>query len=124
MWRANLIQGKNQDRVQKDVINDMQKDPTVVKMVSDFACKFLPSYYREQQQQFFAKAGIVWFGTSFTFMHENKLYTKNIHLFANNAIQNATTTAYFIFYCIRWIETITQLQFGLKEGAAIWKRWA
>ena len=103
LWKANLIQGKCQEQVQRQILNEIKKDSNIIKFVSDYACKWIPSKHREPQKEWYGKAGICWFGTSISFTKDKEIYTKTFHIFADKAVQDTNTTINFMYIILRWI---------------------
>ena len=57
-WKAHLLRSLNQDQARLDVIDGL--DESSVLLVEDWAMKFLPSKYRENQHDWFGKRGLSW----------------------------------------------------------------
>ena len=57
-WKAHLLRSLNQDEVRLDVIDGL--DESSVLLVEDWAMKFLPRKYRENQHDWFGKRGLSW----------------------------------------------------------------
>ena len=57
-WKSHLIRCVNQDQARVDLLENL--DRSSVFLVQDWAMKYLPTKYRESQQDWFAKRGISW----------------------------------------------------------------
>jgi len=57
-WKAHLLRCINQDEARLDVIDGL--DETSVVLVQDWAMKFLPRKFRENQSDWFGKRGLPW----------------------------------------------------------------
>jgi hypothetical protein len=56
--RSHLVRAKNQERSKTDIIDQLKSDEAHVTM--DWAMKFLPTKFRESQQEWYGKKGISW----------------------------------------------------------------
>ena len=56
--RSHLLRAKNQERAKTKILSELQPHQALLTM--DWAIKFLPSKFREAQQDWFAKKGISW----------------------------------------------------------------
>ena len=69
-YRAHIIRTRNQERSKNDLLEKLRPEQTHVTM--DWAMKFLPTKFRESQQDWFAKKGMSWHITAaVTMMGEN-----------------------------------------------------
>ena len=57
-WKVHLLRCINQDEARLDVIDGL--DETSVVLVQDWAMKFLPRKFRENQSDWFGKRGLPW----------------------------------------------------------------
>ena len=57
-WKSHLIRCVNHDQARVDLLQNL--DRSSVFLVQDWAMKYLPTKYRESQQDWFAKRGISW----------------------------------------------------------------
>lgn len=74
-YRAHIIRTKNQERSKNDVLEKLRPEQTHVTM--DWAMKFLPTKFRESQQDWFAKKGISWHVTTAVTMTGENTYQVN-----------------------------------------------
>ncbi|XP_013412388.1 uncharacterized protein LOC106175104 isoform X1 [Lingula anatina] len=62
LWKNHIVRSKNQDQGKVDVLENLTSTQALVTM--DWAMKFLPTKFREAQQDWFAKKGISWHVTA------------------------------------------------------------
>ena len=57
-WKKHLLRTVHQDAARKCVLNAL--DASSIFIVADWAMKWLPTWYREPQREFFGKRGLPW----------------------------------------------------------------
>jgi hypothetical protein len=57
-WKKHLLRTVHQDTARKSVLDVL--DASSILLVADWAMKWLPTWYREPQREFFGKRGLPW----------------------------------------------------------------
>ena len=83
-WKNHIIRNWCQDQIKYLVLNNFLLAPDTIYYHCDWAMKFLPTMYREKQEDWFGKRGISWHVAVVVYYEENCYKTlKFIHSFSS-----------------------------------------
>lgn len=57
-WKKHIVRSVHQEHARKYILNVL--DSSSIFLIADWAMKWIPSWYRESQRDFFAKRGLPW----------------------------------------------------------------
>ena len=101
-WKQHIVRARNQDAAKSNFLEQMSTSEVLV--VLDWAMKYLPRRYREDQSNWFAKRGLNWHVA--VVFHRTEVNLESIgfvHIFETQISQDAKTTTAVILDVINSI---------------------
>ncbi|CAC5366870.1 unnamed protein product [Mytilus coruscus] len=91
-WKCHIIRSRNQGVAKSDLLDSLEESEVVI--VLDWAMKYLPRRYREDQSNWYAKRGISWhIGVAFRRTEGNLQSLTFVHIFHSQISQDSVTTS-------------------------------
>lgn len=121
---AHVIRGVHQDQAKKNIVETLDEESGF--LIFDYAMKWLPSYYRESQSDFFGKKGVSW--EVFTLIgnrNGNRIKATYV-VFISNCDQNAATSAGIYCQVLREIKKdfpFIKKIYDKSDNAACFRNW-
>ncbi|XP_063427080.1 uncharacterized protein LOC134710627 [Mytilus trossulus] len=114
-WKQHIVRSRNQDGAKSKLLENMLTSE--VFLVFDWAMKYLPRRYREDQSNWFAKRGINWHISIVFHKTENDLESLGfVHIFQNQISQDSRTTSAVILDTIRSVKE----KYPQMDGLHLW----
>ncbi|CAC5397469.1 unnamed protein product [Mytilus coruscus] len=114
-WKQHIVRSRNQDGAKSKLLENMSASEVFI--VFDWAMKYLPRRYREDQSNWFAKRGINWHISIVFHKTENDLESLGfVHIFQNQISQDSRTTSAFILDTIRSVKE----KYPQIDGLHLW----
>ncbi|VDI80543.1 Hypothetical predicted protein [Mytilus galloprovincialis] len=112
LWKSHILRARNQEAAKSFLFNSMKEDEIFV--VFDWALKYLPCKYREDQLDWFGKRGISWhISVCFRRNAEELQSLTFVHIFDSQVSQDSKTTSATI--CDVLNNVLKAIQRPLKE---------
>ncbi|CAG2201429.1 unnamed protein product [Mytilus edulis] len=102
-WKSHIVRARNQDCAKSKILDNLGQNDIFI--VLDWAMKYLPRRYREDQSNWFCKRGISWH-ISVSFIKEQNI-TKSlafIHIFEGQIPQDSSNTTAVILDTVDTIQ--------------------
>ncbi|XP_071180114.1 uncharacterized protein [Mytilus edulis] len=119
-WKSHIVRARNQDCAKSEILDNLGQNDIFI--VLDWAMKYLPRRYREDQSNWFAKRGISWH-ISVSFIKEENI-TKSlafIHIFEGQIPQDSSNTTAVI---LDTVDTIQKKKSKHHKGSSVFRqRW-
>ncbi|CAG2246841.1 unnamed protein product [Mytilus edulis] len=114
-WKQHIVRSRNQDGAKSKLLENMLTSEVFI--VFDWAMKYLPRRYREDQSNWFAKRGINWHISIVFHKTENDLESLGfVHIFQNQISQDSRTTSAVILDTIRSVKE----KYPQMDGLHLW----
>ncbi|CAC5365693.1 unnamed protein product [Mytilus coruscus] len=92
LWKSHILRARNQEAAKSFLFNYMKEDEIFV--VFDWAMKYLPRKYREDQLDWFGKRGISWHISVYFRRNAEELQSLTfVHIFDSQISQDSKTTS-------------------------------
>lgn len=103
-WKCHIIRSRNQGAAKSDLLVSLEESEVVI--VLDWAMKYLPRRYREDQSNWYAKRGISWhIGVAFRRTGGNLQSLTFVHIFHSQISQDSVTTTSVILDIVEDLNT-------------------
>ncbi|CAC5388664.1 unnamed protein product [Mytilus coruscus] len=103
-WKCHIIRSRNQGAAKSDLLDSLEESEVVI--VLDWAMKYLPRRYREDQSNWYAKRGISWhIGVAFRRTEGNLESLTFVHIFHSQISQDSVTTTSVILDIVEDLNT-------------------
>ncbi|CAC5368627.1 unnamed protein product [Mytilus coruscus] len=103
-WKCHIIRSRNQGAAKSDLLDSLEESEVVI--VLDWAMKYLPRRYREDQSNWYAKRGISWhIGVAFRRTEGNLQSLTFVHIFHSQISQDSVTTTSVILDIVEDLNT-------------------
>ncbi|XP_071126479.1 uncharacterized protein [Mytilus edulis] len=103
-WKCHIIRSRNQGAAKSDLLDSLEESEVVI--VLDWAMKYLPRRYREDQSNWYAKRGISWhIGVAFRRTGGNLQSLTFVHIFHSQISQDSVTTTSVILDIVEDLNT-------------------
>ncbi|XP_055997743.1 uncharacterized protein LOC125646321 [Ostrea edulis] len=110
-WKTHIVRTNHQEKAKSDIMANM--GPNEVILVLDWAMKYLPRRYREDQSNWFAKRGLSWhIGVAFR-RRETIESLAFIHIFCGQISQDSNATRSVILDIVEEIIVSAKSIYGL-----------
>lgn len=101
-WKTHIVRTNHQEKAKSDIMANM--GPNEVILVLDWAMKYLPRRYREDQSNWFAKRGLSWhIGVAFR-RRETIESLAFVHIFRGQISQDSNATSAVILDIVKEIK--------------------